>query len=146
MRLFDKTAEINLHCDDLVGQVTLAVESAMEHLNKVQVGLIDEINSYRTGLIQASNGASVEETDEWTNLSKNVDALKHREANDQVIKTAEELKQRARDLRRQLRAQTFNNKFMRFCAKELAPEDFIGKMQTSLKDTEDELSKTFSES
>ena len=57
LRLFDKASEVDAHCDDLIGQVTLNIESAVNRLNKLQDEMIKRINNYRNTLLEVGDAS-----------------------------------------------------------------------------------------
>ena len=149
MRFFDRTYEINTHCDDLVGQVTLATDSAIDDLNKNRKAMINEINSYRTRLLEADEIRNLQGQieEDLERLLKDVEVFRsmcqssEEEVKNEALRTAGDLKERAKELRRRMRSKAFNGGFLKFFDKEIATDDLIGTLNISLKDTEDVMSK-----
>ena len=150
LRHFDKSCEINAHCDDLVGQIMITVESAVENLNKMQDSMIKEINQYRDGLLGATPGkeeALEKELDELATEieafnSKAVGYLTQKKKLADAIQEADDLNKRAQELKKQMRVQSFDGVFLRFLDnKKLFENLSLGILQKSLKDPEEEMGK-----
>ena len=53
LKSLDEGEEINAHCDELVKEVTEAIESATKHLNKLGNELLEQINRFRNEALNA---------------------------------------------------------------------------------------------
>ena len=153
LKHFDANSEINFHCDDLIGQVMLTIESAMEHLNKVQTRMVNEVNKYRTDLLNASDLAksgakqspvqerfqtlSAEMSEFKTKALASVDGNFTKEA----TQTAENMRERTNDLRRQMRVEAFGGLFLRLVESDFIESDIIGSLKKTQKDVQDDFGK-----
>ena len=142
---FDAASEINYHCDDLIGQVTLTIESAMEHLNKVQTRMVNEVNAYRTRRLNAQKlGPELSPGQEkLEKLSTEIEAFKSDAIKLGVltVPSAEALVQRSSDTRKQLRAEAFGGRFMRLFENDFLESDIIGSFVETQKDVQDDFGK-----
>ena len=152
LTLFDKIYEVNAHCDDLVGQVTLAVHSAIERLNQYQAEMVDEINNYRAELLQTEEAKQDDELKmAVVKLSEEIEEFRakcadhftaEKKIDESTFKEAEEIKKRTWELRSQMRSQTFiNGGFLRFVENDLTAREVIGALDSSVKDPQDDYSK-----
>ena len=144
LKLFDAASEVNLHCDELIGQVTLTIESAMEHLNNVQTRMFNEINQYRAELIDASSSREQSKAkEEFKKLWQEFETFKSTAASldNASVPVVESLAERAHEMRRQMRVEAFDGWFMRFFEKDYLESDLIGYLVETLKDVQDDYGK-----
>ena len=143
LKLFDAVSEVNFHCDDLIGQVTLTIESAMEHLNNVQTRMFNEINEYRAALIDASSREQSKAKEELKKLWQELETFKSTAASLDftTMPVVESLAERANELRKQMRVEAFDRRFMRFFEKDHLESDLIGSLVETQKDVQDDYGK-----
>ena len=106
----DAASEVNSHCDDLIGQVMLTIESAMDHLNKVQTRMVNEVNEYRTNLLDAAVSSKEKLSPAQEELKKLSQEFQGFKSNSQdfgmsTMSLADALKEKACDLRKRMRAE-----------------------------------------
>ena len=76
LKHFYVASEINSHCDDLIGEVELTIESAIDHLSKVRTRMTTEINDYRTKLLDRAGEQDSDFQESFTKLSKEASEFK----------------------------------------------------------------------
>ena len=138
LRHFNKTYEINVYCDDLVSEVTLAVQSAVEHLHIVEADLIGKINKYRDELMLNAQIIETEKerkealTQQLDELSYEIESLCQRSV---TLVSVNNLVEKTNELKCKLRRETFKDGFLQFNERnEYRNKDFIGELATSHKD------------
>ena len=145
LKHFDAASEINSHCDDLIGEVELTIESAMDHLNKVRTRMATEINDYRANLLDTAGEQQSDVQESFTKLSR--EAADFRSAtsdsascnvSDEALDKMDGFIERASDLRRKMRAQAFKGRFMRFLQNDFLEGDVIGSIKETRKDVLDD--------
>ena len=131
LRLFDSAAEIHNYCDDLEAEVSLWIESALDHLNKFQEDFKREINEYRTELLKATTSHDdFQVRVDLDSISTDVQQLSNElgafvvsslpsnatedQFNAVIGSKLGECEKRAKQIEKRLRKKTFGNKFMRF--------------------------------
>lgn len=134
--------EIHCHCDDLIGQITLTIDSAIEHLNQVKTKMTNQTNDYRTRLVDKAEASKSSHKlspaqEEFKKLSKEFQAFKPNAS----ISVARDLASQAVALRRQMRAEAFGSKFLRLVENDFLKSDIIGTLAEINKDVLDDLSK-----
>ena len=162
MKFFDKKEEINVYCDELQCQVLVSIESMIATVNQLKDELLVEIESYRSKLVEsdsmsvimdASNTEYNQVKRELARLSQEVDDFGSKASEQftrQLVDEAkacesqiDKFKTDFREIRRRLRADTFNREFLKFSEGIFGRpvHNLFAKLQICGQDIEEELSK-----
>ena len=151
LKTYDKIAEINTSCDDLEAQVTLYIESAIEHLQTIKYGLIQKINTQRVALLDRIEKKKGSESSSWrqdlAHLAADLEIFR-KKCHDAMEKSEQEIesfcdqtraefddyRSKVQNIKQLQRRETFENGIIRFKKNSLflIDDELIGTIETDV--------------